>query len=157
GFDEQTKGTFMNYVNEMGLTGVAFEAGEHFAAASVENQVSFIWMILSIIGCIDGDKIEEFDKHYSNLAKANFGQHKIFDLVYHHEIEEEDQFKMRPGYTTFDKIEKGEHIADDTNGPLRAPEAGNIFMPLYQKQGEDGYFIVVEKSKEWLDLSERID
>ena len=156
GFDEQTKGTFMNYVNEMGLTGVAFEAGEHFAAASVENQVSFIWMILSIIGCIDGDKIEEFDKHYSNLAKANFGQHKIFDLVYHHEIKEEDQFKMRPGYTTFDKIEKGEHIADDTNGPLRAPEAGNIFMPLYQKQGEDGYFIVAEKSKEWLDLSERM-
>lgn len=156
GFDEQTKGTFMNYVNEMGLTGVAFEAGEHFALSSIENNVSFIWMALSVIGCIDGKKIPDFEKHYSNLAKANFGQHKIYDLVHHHEIKESDNFKMRPGYTTFDKIEEGEHIADDKNGPVKSPESGHIFMPLYQKQGDDGYFIVKEKSKKWLDLSEQL-
>ncbi len=154
GFDEQTKGTFMNYVNEMGLTGVAFEAGEHFAASSVDNQEAFIWYILSVIGCIDDKQISDFDRHFAHLSAANSGQHKIYDLVYHHEITPADRFVMRPGYHTFDPIAKGEHLADDINGPVKAPEAGNIFMPLYQPQGDDGFFIVTEKSKEWLDLSE---
>lgn len=156
GFDEKTKGTFMNYINEMGITGVAFEAGEHFALASIENNVSFIWLALSVIGCIKKEHITDYKKHYANLSKSNFGEHKIFDLIYHHEISEEDNFKMRPGYTTFDKIEKGEHIANDKNGPVLAQKSGHIFMPLYQKQGDDGYFIVKEKGEKWLKLSEEL-
>ncbi|MDX1653011.1 MAG: succinylglutamate desuccinylase/aspartoacylase family protein [Brumimicrobium sp.] len=154
GFDEQTRGTFMNYISEMGFPGVAFEAGEHYALSSIENNVSFIWCALGIVGCIKKEDIPLYHKHFQNLGKANFGEHKIFDLVYHHEISDDDKFQMKPGYTTFDKIEKGEHLADDKDGPVYAQESGHIFMPLYQKQGDDGYFIVQEKSQEWLDLTE---
>lgn len=156
GFDEITRGTFMNYMNELGLCGVAFEAGEHFSLAAIENNISFIWHALALLGCLKAEDIPDYHLHYQNLAKANFGERAIFDLTYRHAISKEDQFSMRPGYTTFDKIEKGEHLADDKNGPVKAQQSGHIFMPLYQKQGDDGYFIVKKKSEEWLDLSEKL-
>lgn len=154
GFDEITRGTFMNYMNELGLCGVAFEAGEHFSLAAIENNISFIWYTLTLLGCIKEEDAPDYNKHYQNLSKANFGKKAIFDLTYHYKISEDDQFRMKPGYTTFDKIEEGEHLADDKNGPVYAQQSGNIFMPLYQKQGDDGYFIVQRKSAEWLNLSE---
>ncbi|MBK6263815.1 succinylglutamate desuccinylase/aspartoacylase family protein [Marivirga sp. S37H4] len=156
GFDEQTRGTFMNYISEMGLPGVAFEAGEHYALDSIENNIAFIWCALTVVGCMKPENIPQYDRHFQFLGKANFGEHKIFDLVYHHEISPEDKFQMKSGYTTFDKIEKGEHLADDIHGPVYAQESGHIFMPLYQAQGDDGYFIVQEKSKEWLELTEKM-
>lgn len=156
GFDEQTQGTFMNYISEAGLQGVAFEAGEHYALESIENNISFIWCALKIVGSLKPEDIPDFEKHKQILGKANFGEHKIFDLVYHHEISEKDQFQMKPGFVTFDKVTKGQHIADDKNGAVYAQEDGHIFMPLYQKQGDDGYFIVKEISKEWLELTENL-
>ena len=156
GFDEETAGTFMSYINDLGLIGIAYEAGEHYALESIDNNVAFIWFALSKLGCIDKDQIPDYQEHHDRLAGNKVGRHTIFDLVYRHSIRPEDEFKMRPGYTTFDKIEKGEHLADDKNGKVLAQYDGNIFMPLYQSQGDDGYFIVQERSKKWLDLSEKL-
>jgi succinylglutamate desuccinylase len=51
---------------------------------------------------------------------------------------------MRPGYVNFQPIQQGEHLANDTTGPVLAPEDGLILMPLYQPQGSDGFFVVQE-------------
>lgn len=156
GFDAITRGTFMNYMNELGLCGVAFEAGEHYSLAAIENNISFIWHALALLGSIKTEDIPDYNEHYRNLAKNNFGERAIFDLTYRHEISSEDNFKMLPGFTTFDEIEEGQHIANDKNGKVLAQQSGHIFMPLYQKQGDDGYFIVKKKSEKWLDLSEQL-
>lgn len=37
---------------------------------------------------------------------------------------------------------KGVQLASDNSGEIKAPLDGKIFMPLYQKQGNDGFFIV---------------
>ena len=42
------------------------------------------------------------------------------------------------------KVKKGELIAKDKNGDIFSPANGRILMPLYQKQGEDGFFIIKE-------------
>ena len=47
------------------------------------------------------------------------------------------------GTLTFD-LEKGEVLAIDGKGEIRARESGLIFMPLYQNLGDDGFFIVEE-------------
>ncbi|MEX0684735.1 MAG: succinylglutamate desuccinylase/aspartoacylase family protein [Balneolales bacterium] len=156
GFDEQTEGTFMNFINELGITGVAFEGGEHYSLSAIENNISFIWYTLGLIKSISIADIPDYGKHYSVLSKENIGNHKIFDLVYHHKIRKEDQFKMKPNFSTFDKIKLGQPIAEDKNGTIHAQESGRIFMPLYQEQGDDGYFIVQEKSNAWLKLSKNL-
>jgi hypothetical protein len=33
-------------------------------------------------------------------------------------------------------------LAIDASGHVLSPESGLIFMPLYQSEGEDGFFIV---------------
>ena len=39
------------------------------------------------------------------------------------------------------RIEEGEVLGQDVNGDVKAPHAGYIMMPLYQKQGAEGFFI----------------
>jgi succinylglutamate desuccinylase len=54
-------------------------------------------------------------------------------------------------YNNFDPIAKGEVLAYDKNGPIKSPYGGLILMPLYQKQGDDGFFVIQEitaRSKE---------
>jgi succinylglutamate desuccinylase len=60
---------------------------------------------------------------------------------------------MSPGFDNFDPVRAGDPIAQDRNGPVRAPERGVIMMPLYQKLGEDGFFIARQVRKFWLWLS----
>jgi succinylglutamate desuccinylase len=49
---------------------------------------------------------------------------------------------MQPDYKNFQAVEKGELLALDKHGEIRADEDGLILMPLYQKQGDDGFFLV---------------
>ena len=37
---------------------------------------------------------------------------------------------------------------------VRAPEGGRVLMPLYQEQGEDGFYVVREFEPFWLRVSE---
>ena len=156
GFDEETKGTFLNYINELGITGVALESGQHDAVEAVDNCEAFVWLALGVLGCLDEDQIPDRDAHHARLAGYPLGRSRIFDLVHRHLIGPEDGFTMRPGYATFDEIAEGEHLADDRDGPVLAELPGRIFMPLYQKQGDDGYFIVQERDEAWLAESERL-
>jgi succinylglutamate desuccinylase len=49
---------------------------------------------------------------------------------------------MNPGYFNFDPVSKGDIIASDSNGDIAAPADGHLLMPLYQLQGDEGFFIV---------------
>lgn len=59
-----------------------------------------------------------------------------------HAIKKGDNFVMQPGYKNFQPVKKGEILATDKNGAISAQEDGLILMPLYQKQGNDGFFLV---------------
>jgi succinylglutamate desuccinylase len=52
---------------------------------------------------------------------------------------------MREGYKNFQAIKAGEVLADDKNGEIVAPEDCLLLMPLYQRQGTDGFFLVKGK------------
>jgi len=63
-------------------------------------------------------------------------------LKLRYKIDEEEDFVMEPGFTNFQRIFKGQVLAKNNKGDVLSPVDGNIFMPLYQKQGNDGFFIV---------------
>jgi len=74
-------------------------------------------------------------------------------LMHVHSVQANDNFRMTDTkiYNNFDPITKGEILAYDKNGPIISPYDGLILMPLYQKQGNDGFFIIQEitaRSKE---------
>jgi succinylglutamate desuccinylase len=49
---------------------------------------------------------------------------------------------MKKGYRNFQEIAQNEILATDKNGVIKAPYDCRILMPLYQKQGNDGFFLV---------------
>ncbi|MGB0432056.1 MAG: hypothetical protein ACPGLV_16395 [Bacteroidia bacterium] len=45
-------------------------------------------------------------------------------------------------FLNFQKIEKGTLLATDKNGPIYCEQDCFMLMPLYQKQGSDGFFLI---------------
>jgi succinylglutamate desuccinylase len=60
---------------------------------------------------------------------------------------------MHAGYNNFDPVRRSEVLAEDATGEVRSPESGLILMPLYQKLGEDGFFVGREVAPFWIWLS----
>ncbi|MHC4922511.1 MAG: hypothetical protein ACYTG4_00315 [Planctomycetota bacterium] len=72
---------------------------------------------------------------------------RVVEIRYRHHIEPSDEFRMEPGFRSFDVVETGQLLARDRNGEIRARQSGRLLMPLYQGQGEDGFFIAREVGK----------
>ena len=65
-----------------------------------------------------------------------------FEVVYRYAIGDNESFKMEPGFVNFQKISQGEKLATANGNPVLSQWNARIFMPLYQSQGQDGFFIV---------------
>jgi succinylglutamate desuccinylase len=139
------QGTMMHYFNRERFaetTTLAFEAGQHLEEDSWRNALSAIINCMRAIGMVDVKDVET--KHDQLLQARAAHLPKVTRLVYRHAIQAADAFVMRPGYINFQKIAAGEHLADDRNGKVLSPCDGLMLMPLYQKLGEDGFFILAE-------------
>lgn len=144
GVDEVLQGAAIRYVHQLGHVSYAFEGGEHHSPGTFTNMVAFLLLLSKKTGVIDSSYVREFDEFHNRLAGESANLPKRVELIYQHLIEPEDQFVMKPGYENFQPVEKGEWLADDKNGKILASHDGYILMPLYQSQGEDGFFIVRE-------------
>jgi succinylglutamate desuccinylase len=51
---------------------------------------------------------------------------------------------MEPGFRNFQSVSAGKLLARDHHGEVRAPLSGILLLPLYQAQGEDGFFLIRE-------------
>jgi succinylglutamate desuccinylase len=118
----------------------AFEAGQHDDPESVDRAVAAILNALRACGCIRPEDLDS--RHEAILQRFTRDMPKVTRLRHTHRIRPGEAFRMRPGYKNFQAVRAGEHLADDTNGPVTAPLDGLILMPLYQPQGSDGFFII---------------
>ena len=153
GLEENLDGTILNYINELGYAAVGFEAGQHQALSSVENHEAAIWLTMVEAGCLSPEDAPDLLALRQKLTRAARGAPPMLELRYRHGIQETDDFVMEPGYANFQPVRKGQALATDRRGEVRAPESGLLFMPLYQRQGEDGFFLVREVNLFWLKVS----
>lgn len=63
-------------------------------------------------------------------------------MISRYGVTEEDRFRMLNGYENFQAVKKGELLAEDKKGKIYASDDALILMPLYQEQGEDGFFLI---------------
>lgn len=142
GIEHDLIGTSMEYVDEAGHLGFAFESGTHGTKEAEINALAGLMILLVSSRVISAKKLPDFGGYYAYLAeKVEEFPHKT-DFVYKHVIEEGDEFEMNPGFQNFDTVEKGDWLATDRQGKIEAQASGYLLMPLYQKQGNDGFFIV---------------
>ena len=152
GIEEQLEGTLLEYLNNIGAVTMGFEGGQHYAESTVNTHESLVWLAMERAGIIAWKDLPDADYH-AQVVKNATGRPEILEVRYRHAITEEDGFTMHPGYENFQRIRKNEHLADERSGPVRAREEGLILMPLYQKLGEDGFFIGRRIRPFWLWLS----
>ena len=144
GFSDIVYGAIDHYMSRTGLTGFVFEAGQHTSKESVENHEGMIWLALKEACGLKLEKLAGHPQCVEQFTVKNAPEEKTFEIVYRHEIKDEDDFKMKPGYKNFQKIKKGELLATSNGKEIKSEWDAHIFMPLYQSQGNDGFFVIEE-------------
>ena len=153
GIEEYLQEPLLSYVNDLGCISMAFEGGQHNDPESVRNHESMIWLSLVTSKVIKKIEVPKFKKHYHHLMHTALGNHKVFAINYRQNIEPQETFEMIPGFGNFQAIKADQLLAKLDGMPVLAPQKGLIFMPLYQKQGNDGFFVIEKIAKFWLGVS----
>ncbi|MHC5062708.1 MAG: succinylglutamate desuccinylase/aspartoacylase family protein [Planctomycetota bacterium] len=152
GLEECIDGAVMDYFNRSGHASIGVEGGRHCDPTTVDRLQAAIWHILVAAGMLDRAAVDLAGKR-SVLHAAGGHLPRVVAVRYRHVIDEDDDFVMEPGFTSLDPVQAGQLLATDQNGDLRADDSALILLPLYQGQGEDGYFICVPVRRFWLNLS----
>lgn len=150
GIEEQLDGTMLEYLNNAGAVTLGYEGGQHTSADTIANHQALVWAAMVNTGILES--LPDLDVKLARLRKSQRSG-KIFEVRYRHAIVEDDEFCMDPGFNNFDTVDRGQAVAHDMHGVVRAPETGLMLMPLYQRLGEDGFFIGRRVAPFWLKLS----
>lgn len=148
GIAEGLTGTSLHFFNKENLgvdcTPIVFESGQHEENLSINRAIAAVINCMRTVNMVKKEHVENV--HDNILIEFSKPLPKIALLIYGHGISREDNFVMRPGFVNFSPIKKGDWLANDKDGRILAPYTGRLLMPLYQKLGEDGFFIIKEVS-----------
>lgn len=136
-------GTTLHYFTQKNIglptASVAFEGGLHDDPLSVNRCIAAVINFMRTIGVINPLDVE--NHHNKILKEYSDGLPKLVEAFYKYTVKDNEKWKMEPGFKNFDKILKGDLLATYCGEPIYAPYGGYLLMPLYQKQGSDGFFI----------------
>lgn len=149
GLERALHGTLIELLNHDGWCGFTFEAGRHYDLSSVEHAWAMIWLALAAAGVVGEDDLptDPHPRPHDVLHGTAPEGRRTFDLIHRHAVGPADEFVMRPGFVNFQPVKEGEPLADDVNGEVLCPATGRMLMPLYQKLGEDGFFLVRKRDE----------
>jgi succinylglutamate desuccinylase len=153
GLEEQVEGALLELLNNHGVVTLGVEGGSHESPQSVDHHQAVLWHALVSSGILQGREVPDLAQHQELLRKASRGVPPVIEVRYRHPIRTVDQFRMKPGFVNLARVHKGQVLAQDIRGPIRAPETGLILLPLYQGQGTDGFFLSRPVRPIWLAVS----
>ena len=142
GIEEYLSGPLISYVNQLGYVSLGFESGQHDDLSAINNSIAFVYLTLVYSGILKEKAVRNFKKFYEQLKAHACHTFDVFEIVYLHQIQKQEDFKMLNGFRSFESVKKGTKLAISNKEEVFAPYNGNIFMPLYQKRGAEGFFII---------------
>jgi len=142
GIEEHLNGPLLSYINELGYVSLGFESGQHDEKEAVENAIAFIHLTLLFAGSTSTAHFPEQYIYFNQLKKAAAGIRDVFEVIDLYSIKKNENFEMQPGFKSFQKIEKEVVLATSDLIPIQSNYKGRIFMPLYQREGKEGFFII---------------
>ncbi|WGD35826.1 succinylglutamate desuccinylase/aspartoacylase family protein [Olleya sp. YS] len=153
GIEEYLNGPLLSYINQLGYVSLGFESGQHNDKDAVLNAIAFIKLSLVFSGILKQENIPDFDKQFGQLVSQSKGISDVFEVVCLHHIKKDEAFTMKPNFTSFQPIKKGTVLATSNNQSVISKHNARLFMPLYQAQGEEGFFIIKTIQPFFLKLS----
>lgn len=149
GIEETLHGTALEWFASRGICGMALEGGQHQSEHAPSNHAAAVWLLLERLRMLDVSP-SDLAPHRAQLQQATAGLPRIVEIIHRHSITAADQFTMQPGFRNFDAVAAGQVLAADVRGELRAPTACRVLLPLYQSQGDDGFFLARDVQPFWL-------
>lgn len=152
GIEETIAGASLEWFADRGIAGFAVEGGQHDSDEAIANHEAVLWGLLVRLAMLPDDFVD-LAPHRKRLRQAVGAAPPIVEIVHRQVIAPEDQFCMEPGFLNFAKVHKGQLLARDRNGEIFAPQASHVMLPLYQKLGDDGFFLARRVRRFWLWLA----
>lgn len=142
GIEEYLSGPLLSYINELGYVSLGFESGQHTDEVSIANSVAFIYLTLVYTLALNVDDLKDFSNYVHQLKTAAQHNKTTYEVTYRHKIEDGEIFKMKPGFKSFELVDKHTEIAISNQKTIKLNNKETLFMPLYQEIGEDGYYLI---------------
>ncbi len=143
GFTDRMFGSTLHYFTEgrwkLPCRAVTVESGQHQEPMAVDVAEGFICRMLRLVFEQANLPVHPIE---ASIDAEMVTRAPFYHLLHLHNLRPTDQFKMRPGYSNFDFVRRGEPLADENGQPVEAPMDGYLLMPLYQTQGGEGFFII---------------
>ena len=130
GFERFVDAPILSWFASRGWSGVGVEGGGGGDASSEAHLADALRGVLSFLGW----PIEREEEQRRQSVS--------YQIVHRHSVVPGSAFRMLPGFQSFQPVKAGELLAHDRTGEIRAMQGGWIFMPLYQSQGSDGFFLL---------------
>ncbi|QDU84830.1 aspartoacylase [Planctomycetes bacterium Pla163] len=141
GMEEGIDGTLLSWFAEQGYDHMGVEGGRIGDPHATVHCEAAAWLMLERNGALLARDVPRLEEHRAVLAAASTGGPDIVAVLYRHPVAATDEFRMVAGFTSFDRVARGQLLAHDVRGDLLCPFDGRVLLPLYQGQGTDGYFI----------------
>lgn len=142
GIEEFLEGPLLSYINEKGYVALGFESGQHTEDISIINSIAFTWLTMAFSGFLNRADVKNFKQYYKQLQKSAQHNSNFYEIVYRHHLIDDKDFKMMEGFKSFEEVIEGTPLAIEKNEFIKAEKDTIIFMPLYQEQGEEGFFLI---------------
>jgi predicted deacylase len=140
GLEEQVDGVLSSYWTRQGCVTFGVEGGQHADPGSIDNLEAVLLLAAEAAGIFPRGSIPETRAAHALLESRRGDLPRVMEVVSRHAIAPEDAFKMEPGFKNLDHARAEQLLARDRNGEIRAPSDGLVMLPLYQGQGDDGFF-----------------
>ena len=126
----------MEFFGSSGRLTIAVEGGQHQAPDTVDRLEASVWVMLDTCGVVSAPDLADHRATIASHARELPRVVEVLDLQ-----PATPGFVMRPGYENFQPVARNELLAHDTGGELRSKRRALILLPLYQGQGDDGFFL----------------
>ena len=153
GLEENVHCTLLEHFGEQGHVAVGVEGGSHSDPSTVDHHEAIVWIALVAAGILSRADVPELEAHRALLASASKGLPTVLEVQYRYDISDGEEFRMEPGFTNFQPVEKGRLLALADGREVRAESRGVLLMPRYQGQGRDGFFLTRRVRPFWLRVS----
>jgi succinylglutamate desuccinylase len=153
GLEETIDGSLTGWLADRGHAAIAVEGGRHDDPATIDRHAAAIWLTLVACSALRPRDVPDLAAQRARLAMAAADLPRVVEIVHRHPITPSDGFAMEGGFRSFAQVSKGALLARDHRGEIRAPEDARVLLPLYQAQGDDGFFLARDVRPFWLGVS----
>lgn len=133
-------GVLTSYLVGRGVIAIAIEGGQHDDGATIDHLAASCTVALAASGVLDEAHVPGLAEARTHLDVARGQIPRALKVVARYSIVPSDAFVMAPGFANIAHVRRGQLLAKDARGTIRAPANGYVILPLYQGQGDDGFF-----------------